>query len=313
MNFLLRLTGLAAICHRFVLQSRSTSAPLLDPRRRTRATRWFVLAFTDALRRSPDESSQISEKLSLPCYRDRPSRIPPSLHSLGQFLVSPKIQFVVRDLSIFGTTLFTVFFQRVHSAYSLIRLPWRIVKKYIYILWNAGKATTGLATNLHGQVPQILFIAQLTLSRPAFYVYRRLAELYAGSPFLSLGAVLSSCRRLLSTSAVRQAPIGCRCSSGTVLFFISLFLHLFRFAGMPLHPLIVRIRLEIWKEVVFSFVAFLMLFPAVSISNWRIALQKRYTFLRPGFEGFLPSPPRLAAILAWLSSYIVRFYYLSPF
>ena len=35
---------------------------------------------------------------------------------------------------------------------------------------------------------------------------------------------------------------------------------------MPLPPLIVRIRLEIWKEVVFSFVAFLMQFPAVSIS-----------------------------------------------
>ena len=51
------------------------------------------------------------------------------------------------------------------------------------------------------------------------------------------------------------------------------FLHLSRFAGMPLPPLIVRIRLEIWKEVVFSFVAFLTLFPAVSISCSRIALQ----------------------------------------
>ena len=101
----------------------------MDPRPRTRATRWFVLAFTDALRRSPAESSQIFEKLSLACHRDRPARILPSLHSLGQFLVSPKIQFVVRDLSIFGTTLFTVFFERVHSAYGLMRLPWRIVKK----------------------------------------------------------------------------------------------------------------------------------------------------------------------------------------
>ena len=135
MNLFLRLTGLVAIYRRFVFQSRSTSAPFLDPRPRTRATRWFVLAFTDALRRSPAESSQIFEKLSLPCYRDRPARILPSLHSLGQFLVSPKIQFVVRDLSIFGTTLFTVFFQRVHSAYGLIRLPWRIVKNiYIYPL-----------------------------------------------------------------------------------------------------------------------------------------------------------------------------------
>ena len=44
------------------------------------------------------------------------------------------------------------------------------------------------------------------------------------------------------------------------------FLHLFRFAGMPLPPLIVRIRLVICKGVVFSFVAFLIQFPAVSIS-----------------------------------------------
>ena len=40
---------------------------------------------------------------------------------------------------------------------------------------------------------------------------------------------------------------------------------------------------------------------------------KRYIFFRPGFEGFLPNPPRLAAILAWLSSYIVRSHYLCPF
>ena len=94
-------------------------------------------------------------------------------------------------------------------------------KKYIYILWNPGKATTGLATNLHGQVPQILLIAQLTLSPPAFYVYRRFrgrcssAKLSAGSLFYRL---VQSCRRLLSKSTVRQAPFGCRCSSGTVLF-----------------------------------------------------------------------------------------------
>ena len=50
----------------------------------------------------------------------------------------------------------------------------KIIYIYIYILWNPGKATTGLATNLHDQVPQILLIAQLTLSPPAFYVYRRL-------------------------------------------------------------------------------------------------------------------------------------------
>ena len=276
MNFFLRLTGLVAIYRRFVFQSRSTSAPFLDPRPRTRATRWFVLVFTDALRRSPAESSQIFEKLSLPCYRDRPARILPSLHSLGQFLVSPKIQFVVRDLSIFGTTLFTVFFQRVHSAYGLIRLPWRIVKKYIYILWNAGKATTGLATNLHGQVPQILFIAQLTLSPPVFYVYRCLgaALLQLNFPleaFLSLGAVLSSpAFYVYRASSAVWVPLFFSYSAFSLSCYC---LHLFRFAGMPLPPVIVRIRLEVWREVVFSFVAFLMLFPAVLISCSHIALQ----------------------------------------
>ena len=131
-----------------------------------------------------------------------------------------------------------------------------------------------MATNLHGQVPQILLIAQITLSPPAFYVYRRLgaAVLQLNFPleaffFLSLGAVLSSCRRLLPTSTVRQAPFGVplffRYSTFSLSYY---FFHLFRFAGMPLPPLIVRIRLVICKGVVFSFVAFLIQFPAVSIS-----------------------------------------------
>ena len=61
------------------------------------------------------------------------------------------------DLSISGTTLLTIFEQE-HRA--------------------CGK-TTGLATHQHishllDQVPQVLVIAQLTLSPPAFYLYRRL-------------------------------------------------------------------------------------------------------------------------------------------
>ena len=286
---------------RFVLQSRSTSAPLLDPRRRTRARRWFVLAFTDALRRSSAESSQIFEKLSLPCYRDRPSRILPSLHSLGQFLVSPKIQFVERDLSIFGTTLFTVCFERVHSAYGLI-----------YILWKPEKATTGLATNLHGQVPQIVFIAQLTLSPPAFYVYRRLDELSVGSPFYRL---VQSCRRVVACflrlpyvkRRLCAAVLQVQCFSLSYYFFINSVSPV-----CPFLPLLFASGLRSEKSLFFPLSHFLccsLLFR----SPVHALRYKRYIFLRPGFEGFLPSPPRLAAILAWLCSHIVRFYFLSPF
>ena len=46
-----RLTTLATICCRFVLQPRSPFA--LDPRPRTRATCWIVVAFMSALRRVP--------------------------------------------------------------------------------------------------------------------------------------------------------------------------------------------------------------------------------------------------------------------
>ena len=93
------------------------------------------------------------------------------------------------------------------------------------------------------------------------------AKLSAGSLFYRL---VQSCRRVVACFLClpyAKRRLGCRCSSGTVLFLLSYyFLHLFRFAGMPLPPLIVRIRLEICKGVVFSFVAFLIQFPAVSIS-----------------------------------------------
>ena len=88
-------------------------------------------------------------------------------------------------------------------------------------------------------VPQIFFIAQLALSPPAFDVYRRLGAAvlqpkFSLEAFLSLGAVLSSCRRLLSTSTVRQASFGYRCSSGTVLFiYLTIF---FIYSVSPVCP-----------------------------------------------------------------------------
>ena len=146
--------------------------------------------------------------------------------------------------------------------------------------WACGK-TTGQATHqhishLHDQVPQVLVIAQLTLSPPVFYVYRRLgaALLQLNFPleaFLSLGAVLSSpAFYVYRASSAVWVPLFFSYSAFSLSCYC---LHLFRFAGMPLPPVNVRIRLEVWREVVFSFVAFLMLFPAVLISCSRIALQ----------------------------------------
>ena len=131
-----------------------------------------------------------------------------------------------------------------------MEVPFKIAfKQDLHVLHvSLGKATTGLATNLHGQVPQILFIAQLTLSPPAFYVYRRLgtAVLQLNFPleaFLSLGAVLSSpAFYVYRTSSAVWVPLFFRYSAFYLSYY---FLHLFRFAGMPLPPVIVRIRLKI--------------------------------------------------------------------
>ena len=97
---------------------------------------------------------------------------------------------------------------------------------YIYILWNPEKATAGLATNLHGQVSQILFIAQLTLSPPAFYVYRCLDELSAGGPFFiawcSLVVVSSPAFYVYRTSSAVWVPLFLRYSAFLclIIFFI---------------------------------------------------------------------------------------------
>ena len=171
-----------------------------------------------------------------------------------------------------------------------------------------------MATNLRGQVPQILFIAQLTLSPPAFYVYRRLgaAVLQLNFPleaFLSLGAVLSSCRRLLSTSTVRQAPFGCRSSSGRVPF---LYLIIFFICSVspvcPFLPLLFASGLRSEKRLFFP-LSHSLCCSQLFRSPVHALRYKRYTFFRPGFEGFLPSPPRLAPILAWLSSSTIYFHF----
>lgn len=130
-----------------------------------------------------------------------------------------------------------------------------------------------MATNLHGQIPQILLIAQITLSPPAFYVYRLL-----GAAVLQLNFPLEAfffiawCSPVVVSSPASYVYRTPSAVWGAAVFQVQCFslshsfLHLFRFAGMPLPPLIVRIRLVICKGVVFSFVAFLIQFPAVSIS-----------------------------------------------
>ena len=160
-------------------------------------------------------------------------------------------------------------------------------------------------------------VAACFLRLPPFRGRCSSAKLSAGSLFfLSLGAVLSSCRRLLPTSTVRQAPFG------VPLFFrYSAFLYLILFSiysVLPVCPFLPLLFASgLWSVKGLFFPLSHSLYSSLLFrSPVRIALQtlrKRYTLFRPGFEGFLPSPPRLAAILAWLSCYIVRFYYLFPF
>ena len=179
-----------------------------------------------------------------------------------------------------------------------------------------------MATNLHGQIPQILLIAQITLSPPAFYVYRLLGAAVLQLNFPLEAFFIAWCSPVVVSSPASYVYRTPSAVWGAAVFQVQCFslshsfLHLFRFAGMPLPPLIVCIRLVICKGVVFFPLSHSLYSSLLFRSPVRIALQtlrKRYTFFRPGFEGFLPSPPRLAAILAWLSSHIVRFYYLFPF
>ena len=99
--------------------------------------------------------------------------------------------------------------------------------------------TTGLVTHqhishLHDQVPQVLAIAQLTLSPPAFYLYRRLgpavflSEHFHWKLLLAWFSYVAACFLRLP----HLPPFGCRSGSGTAFFSTSYYFpHLFRFAN----------------------------------------------------------------------------------
>ena len=108
-------------------------------------------------------------------------------------------------------------------------------------------------------------VAACFLRLPPFRGRCSSAKLSAGSLFYRL---VQSCRRLLSTSTVCQAPFGCRCSSGTVLFlYLIIFFNYSVSPVCPFLPLLFASGLRSEKRLFFfSFVAFLMQFPAVSIS-----------------------------------------------
>ena len=132
-------------------------------------------------------------------------------------------------------------------------------------------------------------VAACFLRLPPFRGRCSSAKLSAGSLFYRL---VQSCRRVVacfSTSTVRQAPFGCRCSSGTVPFLYLFIFFIYSVSPVcPFLPLLFASGLRSEKRLC----CFLL-------SQSYALRYKRYTFFRPGFEGFLPSPPRLAAILAW--------------
>ena len=145
-------------------------------------------------------------------------------------------------------------------------------------------------------------VAACFLRLPPFRGRCSSAKLSAGSLFYRL---VQSCRRLLSKSTVRQAPFGCRCSSGTVLFLYLIIFFIYSVSPVcPFLPLLFASGLRSEKRLFFFFCRIPYAVPC--------CFNLLYV-LRPGFESFLPNPPRLAAILAWLSSYIVRSHYLCPF
>ena len=159
-------------------------------------------------------------------------------------------------------------------------------------------------------------VAACFLRLPPFGGRCSSAKLSAGSLFYRL---VQSCRCVVACFLrlpYAKRRLGCRCFSGTVLF---LYLIIFSiYSVLPVCPFLPLLFASgLWSVKGLFFPLSHSLYSSLLFrSPVRIALQtlrKRYTLFRPGFEGFLPSPPRLAAILAWLSCYIVRFYYLFPF
>ena len=106
---------------------------------------------------------------------------------------------------------------------------------------------------------------------------------------------MQSCRRLLSTFTVRQAPFGCRCSSGTVPF---LYLIIFFICSVspvgPFLPLLFASGLRSEKRFFFFPLSHSLCCSLLFRSPVHTSRYKRYTFFRPGFEVFFAqsSPPR---------------------
>ena len=161
----------------------------------------------DALRRSTLELWQYFEKLS---FNTMLYRGPAITHPSVGFYLSLNIQFVVGDLSISGTTPLTIFWARTPGLWQTTELA-----KHQHI------------SHLYGQVPQVLVIAQLTLSPPAFYLYRRLgaavflSEHFHWNLLLAWFSYVAACFLRLP----HLPPFGCRSGSGTAFFlYLTIFL-----------------------------------------------------------------------------------------
>ena len=135
----------------------------------------------------------------------------------------------------------------------------------------AWEATTGLGTNLHGQVPQILFIAQLTVAAcflrlPPFRGRCFWAKLSAGSLFIAWSSRVIAC--FLRPPYVKRR-LGAAVLQVQCLFFMLLFSSFvpFRQDG-PSSRYCSRQAWDLKRGC-----CFLCRIPAVSISCSRIALQ----------------------------------------
>ena len=158
--------------------------------------------------------------------------------------------------------------------------------------WACGK-TTGQATHqhishLHDQVPQVLVIAQLTLSPPAFYLYRRLgAAVFLSEHFhwkllLAWFSYVAACFLRLP----HLPPFGCCSGSGTAFF---LYLTIFLICSAS-------------QIGCFSFVTFLV--TVVRFPLFRSPVSPHGVTQNNDRSGFFPSPPRLTAILARFEQYL---------
>ena len=233
--------------------SRNPFAPFLDPVH-VPHVRSFWLSWTPYEDPRGSCGNILRNSLLIPYFTvDRPSRI------LRSDFTYPGISSSSYwDLSISGTTLLTIFEQE-HRA--------------------CGK-TTGLATHQHishllDQVPQVLVIAQLTLSPPAFYLYRRLgAAVFLSEHFhwkLLLAWFSYVAARFLRLPHL--PPFGCRSGSGTAFF---LYLTIFLICSAS-------------QIGCFSFVTFLV--TVVRFPLFRSPVSPHGVTQNNDRSGFFPSPP----------------------